>query len=158
MIVFFSTSKVMRPLPPPSSMMMRPLSSSNTIREPARDLMTRRSFLPSFLSAGASLPFHSAPMTTGWLMSPCSNITTTSSSTSGMKNQPRFLPAPGDTTGAHQVASVALSTGMRTWTRPSFSGSRLLVTTPMTAEPRRSAWAAPRCRCRNSSEARADMG
>jgi hypothetical protein len=71
-------SKVILPLPTPSSMISCFLSSSNVIFEPRRDLSTQRGLPPGFLSGGLSLPFHSAPTTSGRLRSPCSNMTSTS--------------------------------------------------------------------------------
>ena len=121
------------------------LALAAAVRDRDRVLRRRRarssrpSSTPSFAcracrttSGGLSLPFHSAPTTSGRLMSPCSNATSTSSLTSGMKNQPRSLPAPSDTIGTHHVVSWADSVGIFTFTRSSLLGSLLSVTMPIT--------------------------
>ncbi len=70
-ILLFFASSVTRPTPPPSSMTIRSSSSSNTIRLPPRDTIARWPLPPSALaSGGLSLPFHSAPSTSGRAMSP----------------------------------------------------------------------------------------
>src|SRR5690348_12926107 len=115
---------VTTPAPPPSFISMVPLSSSSVMRLPLFDLMTRFLLEPSALASGAlSLPFHSAPTMIGRPMSPCSNITSTSSSTSGSENQPRSLPAPIDTQAHHHVLSVMGMVGNLTLMRQSFWSS-----------------------------------
>src|SRR5215470_14620839 len=47
----------------------------------------------SLLEGGRAFAFHTAPITYGAMMSPRSNATRTSSSTSGMNKVPRFCPA-----------------------------------------------------------------
>jgi hypothetical protein len=129
-VILLSLEITMRPIFLPSSIVIVPFSSSKTTREPSRETRTRRSLPPPFFSGGRSLPFHSAPSTTGRLMSPCSNMTSTSSSTSGRNHQPRSLPAPSAASGAHQEVSWPGRVGKRTLIRPSLSGSLLSTTRP----------------------------
>src|SRR5215210_4139488 len=114
------TTIVLFPLLSTISIVSSPSLSLRTIVWPLRDLITRRSFLPSsFVRNGGSTPFQSAPSTYGKRGSPCSKPTSTSSSTSGRKKQPRSLPAIGAAIRAHQLSSVSESHGNLTLTRPS---------------------------------------
>ena len=101
-------------------------SSESTANEPSR--FCRSS------SPGLSLPLKSEPTTIGRRVSPCSKPTITSSSGCGSISSPRALPALGVAMRAHALSSLSESEGYFTRTRPSWSGSLLLVTTPTTSE------------------------
>jgi len=81
-----------------------PSLSSKIMRWPDRVLTSFVLFFDeSLFSTGCCWLLHSAPITIGRLMSPCSNTTSTWSSFSGKKYEPRPLPAIGTAMRAQNV-------------------------------------------------------
>src|SRR4051812_1731930 len=108
--IFPPPASVSSPLTPPgvvNEMVASPAAASTmAMRVPALPTRVHRSTRsPPRVSGAASAPFHRPPTTTGCRGSPLTNVTSTSSPTSGSRNAPRLPPANGTATRAHGGAS-----------------------------------------------------
>ena len=127
----FSSSLSTIELPAGVASVITILSSSKCSFIPER-LLYIFSWLSSLPVSGAALALLcSMPRIIGWRGSASRKPTVTSSPISGRKKKPRSSPASRLATRAHRPSPVSPSSGRRTRTRCSLSGSSLLVTMPI---------------------------